>query len=79
MNKAVEDAKVGELSKDVRGLIKGAQHTITELETILKSKEAKQTLANVTAHNLRPEDHSQPDGPTVVEQGAQPKTDYGEY
>jgi ABC-type transporter Mla subunit MlaD len=45
----VEDAKVGELSKDLKELIKGLNDTVTELDTILKSNDAKQTLANVTA------------------------------
>ena len=49
LNNAVEQAKIGELSADLRKLVSTLDATTAELDRLLKSKEAKETLANVTA------------------------------
>lgn len=49
LNRAVEQAKVGELSADLRKLVTTLDTTTSELDRMLKSKETKETLANVTA------------------------------
>lgn len=49
LNKAVQEAKVGELSKDLSALINSLNSTTVELDRILKSKDAKETIANITA------------------------------
>jgi ABC-type transporter Mla subunit MlaD len=49
LNRAVEQAKVGELSADLRKLVTTIDTTTAELDRMLKSKETKETLANVSA------------------------------
>jgi ABC-type transporter Mla subunit MlaD len=49
LNNPLEQPKVGELSADLRQLVNTLNTTTSELDRLLKSKETKETLANVVA------------------------------